>query len=197
VSAAVAARPGRAGDLFDALSHDHEVFLAETPDEIRNLRDLLLLPELLAAALALVGTAGLVHAVVTGHPPARRDPGRAGRAGRHTAAGAPHGRRARRGHRAARAAGRGCRWASRSGRVLWWEIATGTGVAGDVALPGPLLVGLAPGGAAGRAAGGGPARAARHPHATRRAAARRVSAQRRAASHRLRSAAGRSSSLCR
>ncbi len=166
VSAAVAARPGRAGALFDALSHDHEVFLAETPDEIRNLRDLLLLPELLAAALALVGTAGLVHAVVTA---TRRHAatlavlaalGATPRQVRRTVAvlavstalpallvGVPLGLAV--------------------GRVLWWEIATGTGVAGDVALPGPLLAGLAPAVllAALLAAGGPALRATRTPPA--------------------------------
>jgi putative ABC transport system permease protein len=166
VSAAVAARPGRAGAVFDSLSHDHEVFLAETPDEIRTLRDLLLLPELLAAALALVGAAGLVHAVVT----ATR---------RHAASLAvlaALGATPRQVHRtvavlavatALPALLIGMPLGVAVGRVLWWEIATGTGVGGDLALPGALLAGLGPAVllVALLAAGGPALRAARTPPA--------------------------------
>lgn len=143
VGASVAARPGQVDALFDDLSREVEVFRAETPDEIRNLADLLLLPELLALVLALVGAAGIVHAVVTG---ARRHAGslavlaavggtpgqvRAAIAVMATVAVVP-------------ALVLGVPLGLAVARVLWWEIATGTGVAGDVALPGPVLLAIGP-----------------------------------------------------
>ncbi|MBW0119533.1 FtsX-like permease family protein, partial [Pseudonocardia abyssalis] len=139
VGAYLRAAPGQAGPLFEELSRDLEVFLAETPDEIRNLADLVALPELLALGLALVGAAGLVHAVTTGVR--RTAPSLAalavlGATPRQVCAavvvmaasivvpallvGVPLGLAV--------------------ARLLWWEVATSTGVGGDVALPvGPLV----------------------------------------------------------
>ncbi|WP_344252776.1 ABC transporter permease, partial [Pseudonocardia hydrocarbonoxydans] len=143
VGAYLQARPGQAGPLFDELSRDLEVFLAETPAEIRNLADIVALPELLALGLALVGAAGLVHAVVTGVR--RTAPSLAalavlGATPRQVCAtvvvmatwivvpallvGVPLGLAV--------------------ARLLWWEVATSTGVGGDVALPVGLLVAIGP-----------------------------------------------------
>lgn len=143
VGAYLQARPGQAGPLFDELSRDLEVFLAETPDEIRNLADIVALPELLAVGLALVGAAGLVHAVVTG----------VRRTAPSLAALAVLGATPRQvcatvvvmaAWLAVPALLVGVPLGLAVARLLWWEVATSTGVGGDVALPVGLLVVIGP-----------------------------------------------------
>jgi putative ABC transport system permease protein len=141
--AAVRAAPGHAEALFGELSQRLEVFLPERPDEVRNLDDLRLLPELLAGVLALAATAGLAHALLT-----------AGRRHAHDLAvlavlGATPGQV--RGAVAVMGVATvlpallvGVPLGLAGGRVLWWHVATATGVAGDVALPGPLLAAIVP-----------------------------------------------------
>ncbi|GAA3222790.1 hypothetical protein GCM10017691_09220 [Pseudonocardia petroleophila] len=135
--------PGQAGPLFDELSRDLEVFLAETPDEIRNLADIVELPELLALGLAVVGAAGLVHAVLTG----------VRRTAPSLAALAVLGATPRQVCTAvvvmalsiaAPALLIGVPLGLAVARLLWWEVATSTGVGGDVALPVGLLVAIGP-----------------------------------------------------
>jgi hypothetical protein len=143
VDATIRAAPGHAEALFGELSGHLEVFLPAVPDEVRNLADLRLLPELLAAVLAVATAAGLAHVLLT-----------AGRRRAHDVAvlavlGATPAQ-----VRAAVAVMAvatvlpalvvGVPLGLAGGRVLWWHVATATGVAGDVALPGPLLIAVPP-----------------------------------------------------
>ena len=64
VNAYLLATPGRADFLFRELSSRLEVHGTATPLEIRNLGDLLMLPEVLALVLAAVGGAAVVHVLL-------------------------------------------------------------------------------------------------------------------------------------
>ena len=114
-----------------------------TPLEIRNLADLLMLPEVLALVLAAVGGAGVVHVLLaTGR-----------RHGRDLAVlavlGATPGQ-----VRATLAVAAlatvlpavlvGVPLGLGVARIVWWEIATATGVGGDVAVPVAVLVAIGP-----------------------------------------------------
>ncbi|ODU03183.1 MAG: hypothetical protein ABS81_15185 [Pseudonocardia sp. SCN 72-86] len=141
--AAVLAVPGAADALFAELSQGLEVFHREVPTAVANLADLVTLPELLALVLAVVAGAGLVHALLT-----------AGR--RHarevavlSVLGATPGQvRATLAVMAATtvlpALVVGVPLGLGAARVLWWQLATATGVAGDLAVPGRLLVVIVP-----------------------------------------------------
>ncbi|RTL65689.1 MAG: ABC transporter permease [Pseudonocardiaceae bacterium] len=141
--AAVLAVPGAADALFAELSQGLEVFQREVPTAVANLADLVTLPELLALVLAVVAGAGLVHALLT-----------AGR--RHarevavlSVLGATPGQvRATLAVMAATtvlpALVIGVPLGLGAARVLWWQLATATGVAGDLAVPGRLLIVIVP-----------------------------------------------------
>jgi putative ABC transport system permease protein len=142
-SAHILAAPGQAQALFDELSQRLEIFPLEVPAEIRNLSDLLMLPEILAIVLALVAGAGVAHTLLT-----------AARRNAHDVAvlavlgGTPGQVRATLGVMAAAtvlpALLLGVPLGLAVARVLWWEVATAIGVAGDLALPGPLLAAIVP-----------------------------------------------------
>jgi hypothetical protein len=144
VNAYLLATPGRADFLFRELSSRLEVHGTATPPEIRNLGDLLMLPEVLALVLAAVGGAAVVHVLLaTGR-----------RHGRDlavlTVLGATPGQ-----VRATLAVAAlatvlpavlvGVPVGLGVARIVWWEIATSTGVGGDVAVPVAVLVAIGPG----------------------------------------------------
>ena len=144
VNAYLLATPGRADFLFRELSSRLEVHGTATPLEIRNLGDLLMLPEVLALVLAAVGGAAVVHVLLaTGR-----------RHGRDlavlTVLGATPGQ-----VRATLAVAAlatvlpavlvGVPVGLGVARIVWWEIATSTGVGGDVAVPVAVLVAIGPG----------------------------------------------------
>jgi putative ABC transport system permease protein len=141
VNAYVLATPGRADILFRELSSRLEVYATTTPPEIRNLGDLLMLPQLLAVVLAGVGGAAVVHVLLVA--------GR--RHGRDLAVLAVLGATPRqiRATLAVAAAATvlpavlvGVPLGLGVARVVWWEVATSTGVGGDVAVPVGLLLGI-------------------------------------------------------
>jgi predicted lysophospholipase L1 biosynthesis ABC-type transport system permease subunit len=144
VNAYLLATPGRADFLFRELSSRLEVHGTATPLEIRNLGDLLMLPEVLALVLTAVGGAAVVHVLLaTGR-----------RHGRDlavlTVLGATPGQ-----VRATLAVAAlatvlpavlvGVPVGLGVARIVWWEIATSTGVGGDVAVPVGVLVAIGPG----------------------------------------------------
>jgi len=144
VNAYLLATPDRADFLFRELSSRLEVHGTPTPPEIRNLGDLLMLPEVLALVLAAVGAAAVVHVLLaTGR-----------RHGRDlavlTVLGATPGQ-----VRATLAVAAlatvlpavvvGVPVGLGVARVVWWEVATSTGVGGDVAVPVALLLMIGPG----------------------------------------------------
>jgi ABC-type lipoprotein release transport system permease subunit len=141
VNAFVLATPGRAEFLFRELSSRREVFATATPPEIRNLGDLLMLPQLLAVVLAAVGGAAVVHVLLTAGRRHGRDlavlavlgatPGQV-RATLAVAAAAT----------VLPAVLVGVPVGLGVARVVWWEVATSTGVGGDVAVPVGLVVGI-------------------------------------------------------
>ncbi|HWH29389.1 MAG TPA: FtsX-like permease family protein, partial [Mycobacteriales bacterium] len=143
LSGYVVAAPGAAESLLADLSTRLEVIARETPDEIRNLDDLGHLPEILAAALAAVAAAGLAHALLTA---ARRH-------AREVAVLSVLGATPRQ-VRAALAVlalalvlpalAVGIPVGLGVARVLWWQLATATGVGGDLAVPAGSLAVLGP-----------------------------------------------------
>jgi putative ABC transport system permease protein len=141
VNAYFLATPGRAEFLYRELSSRLEVYATTTPPEIRNLGDLLMLPELLAVVLAGVGGSAVVHVLLVA--------GR--RHGRDLAVLAVLGATPRqvRATLAVAAAATvlpavlvGVPLGLGVARVVWWEVATSTGVGGDVAAPVALLLGI-------------------------------------------------------
>lgn len=141
--ASVLAVPGAADSLFAQLSQDLEIFERQTPDSVRNLADLVTLPEVLALVLAVVAGAGMVHTLLTaGRRHAREvavlsvlgaTPGQV-RATLAVMAGAT----VLPGLVVGVPLGLGV------ARVLWWQLATATGVAGDLAVPGRMLLVIVP-----------------------------------------------------
>lgn len=143
LSAHILAAPGRADALFAELSADLEVFAREVPDEITNLGDLLELPGILAAVLAVVTGAALAHALLTA---ARRH---AREVAVLSVLGATPGQvRATLAVMALAtvlpALAVGVPLGVAAARVLWWQVATSTGVGGDVAVPVPALLVIGP-----------------------------------------------------
>ncbi|GAY08629.1 FtsX-like permease family protein [Pseudonocardia sp. N23] len=141
--ATVLAVPGAADALFAELSRNLEVFQRDVPTAVANLADLVTLPELLALVLAVVAGSGLAHALLTS--------GR--RHAREVAVlsvlGATPGQvRATLAVMAATtvlpALVVGVPLGLGAARVLWWQLATATGVAGDLAVPGRLLFVIVP-----------------------------------------------------
>jgi len=139
VNAYVRATPGRAEFVYRELSSRLEVYRTATPPEIRNLGDLTVLPELLAVVLAVVGGAAVVHVLLAAGRRHGRDlavlavlgatPGQV-RATLAVAAAAT----------VLPAVLVGVPVGLGLARVVWWEVATSTGVGGDVAVPVGLLV---------------------------------------------------------
>ena len=144
VNAYVLATPGRAEFLFRELSSRLEVHGALPPPEIRNLRDLLMLPEVLALVLAAVGGAAVVHVLLAAGRRHARDLAVL------TVLGATPAQ-----VRATLAVAAlatvlpavlvGVPVGLGVARVVWWEVATSTGVGGDVAVPVALLLVIGPG----------------------------------------------------
>jgi putative ABC transport system permease protein len=143
VAADIDAVDGAEAALFGELSQRLEIFERETPDAVRNLADIVALPELLALVLALVGGAGMVHAVQSAarrHAPDLAVMAVLGATPRQVCAAV-----------GVLAAGTvvpalllGVPLGLLVARVLWAEVAVSTGVAGDPALPGALLVAIGP-----------------------------------------------------
>jgi putative ABC transport system permease protein len=141
VNAYVLATPGRAEFLFRELSPRREVYTTATPPEIRNVGDLRMLPEILAIVLAGVGGAAVVHVLLAAGRRHGRDlavlavlgatPGQV-RATLAVAAAAT----------VLPAVVVGIPVGLGVARVVWWEVATSTGVAGDVAVPVGLLAAI-------------------------------------------------------
>lgn len=142
LAADIDAVEGADAELFADLSQRLEVFERETPAPIVNLADIDLLPELLALVLGLVGGAGMVHAVQAAR---RHAPDLAVLA---VLGATPRQVRTAVGVLAAGtvlpALLLGVPLGLLVARVLWAEVAVATGVAGDLALPGPLLVAIGP-----------------------------------------------------
>ncbi len=144
VNAYVLATPGRAEFLFRELSSRLEVHGALPPPEIRNLRDLLMLPEVLALVLAAVGGAAVGHVLLAAGRRHARDLAVL------TVLGATPAQ-----VRATLAVAAlatvlpavlvGVPVGLGVARVVWWEVATSTGVGGDVAVPVALLLLIGPG----------------------------------------------------
>jgi hypothetical protein len=143
VTAEILGAPGQAGPLFTELSSRLEVYRSGVPDEVRNLAELLTLPELLALVLTAVAGAALVHTLLGAGRRHRRDLAIL------SVLGATPGQV--RGTLAVAAAATvlpalvvGLPLGLGLARVLWWETATGIGVGGDLAVPVGLLVAIAP-----------------------------------------------------
>ncbi|MCW0212089.1 MAG: hypothetical protein OJJ54_01925 [Pseudonocardia sp.] len=138
-SAQVQAVPGQAASLYADLSTRLEVHPPDVPTEIDTLAGLLRLPELLAMVLAAVAVAGLVHTLLTAVRRHARD------AAVLSVLGATPGQvRATLGVLAGTivlpGVVGGVLLGLGAGRVLWWQVASAAGVAGDVAVPvWPLL----------------------------------------------------------
>ncbi len=138
VRAEIITAPGQAGPLAAQLGRSAEILPRQTPPEVRNLADLAWLPEILAAALAVVAGAAMAHTLITA-------------ARRHTremavlaAMGATPGQI--RGALSvlgvaivAPALVIGVPVGLAAARLLWWEVATSIGVAGDLTPPIGLL----------------------------------------------------------
>jgi putative ABC transport system permease protein len=139
VRAEIVAAPGQARPLAAQLGRSLEILPRATPPEVRNLADLGRLPEILAAALALVVGTVMAHTLVTA-------------ARRHTremavlaAVGATpwqiRGTLAVLGVAiVAPALVLGIPLGLAAARLLWWQVATSIGVAGDLTMPVGLLV---------------------------------------------------------
>ncbi len=144
VRAEVVAAPGQAGRLAAELGRSLGILPRETPPEVRNLADLARLPELLAAALALVAGAAMAHTLITA-------------ARRHTremavlaAIGATPAQirgtlAVLGGAIVAPALVLGVPVGLAAARLLWWQVATSIGVGGDLAAPVALLIGTVSG----------------------------------------------------
>ena len=65
VRAQIIAAPGQGGRLSAELGRNLEILPRGTPPEVRNLADLSRLPELLAAALAVIAGAAMAHTLIT------------------------------------------------------------------------------------------------------------------------------------
>ena len=142
-SAVVLGAPGKAGALVGELSSRLEVRASGVPDEVRNLAELLSLPELLALVLTAVGGAALVHALLTAGRRHRRDLAVLAVLGATPAQ--------VRGTLAVAAAATvlpallvGLPLGLGLASVLWWETATGIGVGGDLTVPVGLLLAIGP-----------------------------------------------------
>jgi hypothetical protein len=142
-SAHIKAAPGEAVGLFIEMSQRLELFERDVPPEIRNLADLLMLPEILALVLAAVAGAGLGHTLITTCRRHAHDVAVLAVLG-----GTPGQVRASLGVMAAAtvlpALLLGVPLGVALARVLWWQVGTGIGVAGDVALPSGLLLAIGP-----------------------------------------------------
>jgi putative ABC transport system permease protein len=143
VTAEILAAPGQVGPLFAELSSRLEVQPSGVPDEVRNLAELVSLPELLAFVLIAVAGSALVHTVLVAGRRHRRDLAVL------SVLGATPGQV--RGTLAVAAAATvlpalvvGLPLGLGLARVLWWETATGVGVGGDLAVPVGLLVSIGP-----------------------------------------------------
>jgi putative ABC transport system permease protein len=143
VRAEIVAAPGQAQPLAAQLGRSLEIVPRAMPPEVRNLADLGWLPEILAVALAVVVGAVMAHTLVT-------------TARRHTR------------EMAVLAAVGATPWQIRgtlavlgvaivapalvlgvpiglgAARLLWWQVATSIGVAGDLAVPVALLAVVVP-----------------------------------------------------
>ncbi|ONH23376.1 hypothetical protein BL253_33080 [Pseudofrankia asymbiotica] len=127
------------GDLGD----EYEVSPRRPPTEVANLGGIGRLPEVLEMVLGGLAAIALVHAVTTSW---RR---RAGEAGVLRTLGSTPAQTAAASVTAAcvtalGAVGVGIPLGLGVGRLVWWEIADATGVGGDVAVPGLLLLALPP-----------------------------------------------------
>jgi ABC-type lipoprotein release transport system permease subunit len=137
----VRATPGRADFLFRELSARLEVYRTATPPEVLNLGDLIMLPRLLAVVLALVGGSAVVHVLLAAGRRHERDLavlavlGATPRQVRATLAVAAVAT-------VLPAVLVGLPVGLGTARVVWWEVATSTGVGGDVAVPVVLLAGI-------------------------------------------------------
>jgi putative ABC transport system permease protein len=143
VTAEILAAPGQAGPLSAELSSRMEVHRSGVPDEVRNLAELVTLPELLALVLTAVAGAALVHTLLSAGRRHRRDLAVLSVLGATPAQ--------VRGTLAVAAAATvlpalvvGLPLGLGLARVLWWEAATGVGVGGDLAVPVGLLVAIGP-----------------------------------------------------
>jgi hypothetical protein len=144
VNAYLRAIPGRSEFLFRELSSRLEVHGTATPSEIRNLADLLMLPQVLALVLAAVGGAAVVHVLLAMGRRHGRDLAVL------TVLGATPGQ-----VRATLAVAAlatvlpavlvGVPVGLGVARIVWWEVATSAGVGGDVAVPVAVLLLIGPG----------------------------------------------------
>lgn len=133
-SAHLVAEPGQAASVYADIADRLEVHLPGMPPEIDTLAGLLRLPEILALVLAAVAVAGLVHTLVGAVRRHTRDaavlavlgatPGQV-----RAALGVLAGTTVLPGVVGGVLLGLG------AGRVLWWQVASETGVAPDVAVP--------------------------------------------------------------
>ncbi|GAA4558005.1 ABC transporter permease [Pseudonocardia xishanensis] len=133
-SAHLVAVPGQSTSLYEDVGRRLEVHLPGMPPEIDTLAGLLRLPEILAGLLAVVAMAGLVHTLVGAVRRHSRD------AAVLAVLGATPGQvRAALGVLATTTVlpgvAAGVLLGLGVGRVLWWQVASQTGVAPDVAVP--------------------------------------------------------------
>jgi putative ABC transport system permease protein len=138
VRAEIVAEPGQAGPLAAKLGPNLGILPRQTPPEVRNLADLSPLPELLAAALALVAGAAMAHTLVTAARHHTREMAVLAAIG-----GTPRQVRGTLavlgGAIVAPALVLGVPVGLATARLLWWQVATSIGVGGDLAAPVGLL----------------------------------------------------------
>lgn len=142
-AAYLSAAPGQAGPLYAELAQRLEVFTGERPDEIRNLGDLVGLPELLAVVLAVLAGAWLAHTLLTAGRQLDREVAVL------SVLGATPGQvRGTLGVLAVTtvlpALLLGVPLGLALARLLWWRVATSSGVGGAVTLPAGVLALIAP-----------------------------------------------------
>jgi len=143
VSAQIVAAPGRADALAADLGRDLELSGREMPAEVRNLADLLRLPEILAVTLTLVAGLALAHSLLSAARRHRRELTVL------AALGATPGQvRATLAVLAATtvvpALLLGVPLGLGIARVLWWQVATSIGVSGELSVPWGVLAVAAP-----------------------------------------------------
>jgi putative ABC transport system permease protein len=138
VRAEIIAAPGQAGRLSAELGRNLEILPRGTPPEVRNLADLSRLPELLAAALAVIAGAAMAHTLITAARRHTREMAVLAAIGA-TPAQVRGTLAVLGGAIVAPALVLGVPVGLAAARLLWWQVATSIGVGGELVAPVALL----------------------------------------------------------
>ena len=138
VRAEIIAAPGQGGRLSAELGRNLEILPRGTPPEVRNLADLSRLPELLAAALAVIAGAAMAHTLITAARRHTREMAVLAAIGA-TPAQVRGTLAVLGGAIVAPALVLGVPVGLAAARLLWWQVATSIGVGGELVAPVALL----------------------------------------------------------